>query len=219
MKDLAKRGELKGKDALAEATKKYKQLSDDERLVFEKQHKREQIEYQIKLNEHKKFLRNKVGKAATAFNLYYADKVGDYDRSELDHGDVIKSISEKWKNESEFTRKKYEDASNKQKEQIDENKKTQAANLEKPKRNLTAGNFYVKENYESFVKKNPKVKRTEILGKLLENFKNLSDKERKYYEDKAATDKARYEEEIKEFEEVNGIRGRTQKNPTFLDWW
>ncbi|KAJ0426063.1 high mobility group box domain-containing protein [Aspergillus carlsbadensis] len=64
-----------------------------------------------------------------------------------------------------------------------------------PKRGLSAYMFFANENREKVREDNPGISFGQV-GKMLgEKWKALSDKERKPYDDKAAADKKRYEEE------------------------
>ncbi|KAL4795557.1 Non-histone chromosomal protein 6 [Aspergillus venezuelensis] len=64
-----------------------------------------------------------------------------------------------------------------------------------PKRGLSAYMFFANDNREKVREENPGITFGQV-GKMLgEKWKALSDKERKPYEDKAATDKKRYEDE------------------------
>ncbi|KAL4969546.1 high-mobility group nucleosome-binding protein [Aspergillus stella-maris] len=64
-----------------------------------------------------------------------------------------------------------------------------------PKRGLSAYMFFANDNREKVREENPGITFGQV-GKMLgEKWKALSDKDRKPYEDKAATDKKRYEDE------------------------
>jgi len=64
-----------------------------------------------------------------------------------------------------------------------------------PKRGLSAYMFFANDNREKVREDNPGIKFGDV-GKLLgERWKELSDKERKPYDDKAKADKERYENE------------------------
>ncbi|KAL4940951.1 Non-histone chromosomal protein 6 [Aspergillus oleicola] len=64
-----------------------------------------------------------------------------------------------------------------------------------PKRGLSAYMFFANDNREKVREENPGITFGQV-GKMLgEKWKGLSDKERKPYEEKAATDKKRYEDE------------------------
>ncbi|OJJ60896.1 hypothetical protein ASPSYDRAFT_87465 [Aspergillus sydowii CBS 593.65] len=64
-----------------------------------------------------------------------------------------------------------------------------------PKRGLSAYMFFANDNRDKVREENPGISFGQV-GKMLgEKWKALSDKDRKPYEDKAATDKKRYEDE------------------------
>jgi len=64
-----------------------------------------------------------------------------------------------------------------------------------PKRGLSAYMFFANDNRDKVREENPGIKFGEV-GKILgEKWKELTDKEKKPYEAKAATDKERYETE------------------------
>jgi len=64
-----------------------------------------------------------------------------------------------------------------------------------PKKALTAYMFYVTENRPAFAQKNPNLKQTELVKKLAEEWKALSADKKKPFEDKAAKDRQRFENE------------------------
>ncbi|KAL5339167.1 Non-histone chromosomal protein 6 [Aspergillus crustosus] len=64
-----------------------------------------------------------------------------------------------------------------------------------PKRGLSAYMFFANDNRDKVREENPGITFGQV-GKMLgERWKALSDKDRKPYDDKAATDKKRYEDE------------------------
>ena len=70
-----------------------------------------------------------------------------------------------------------------------------------PKRAMNAYFLFANENRNKIQSQNPDLKITEISKILSENYKKLSDKERKVYEDKNAKDKERYEREMAVYQE------------------
>jgi len=57
--------------------------------------------------------------------------------------------------------------------------------------------FYVNENRSDFVAKNPGLKPTEVISKIAAQWKALSADKKKPYEEKAAKDRQRFENEKK----------------------
>ena len=66
-----------------------------------------------------------------------------------------------------------------------------------PKKPVSAYMFYVNENRAAFVAKNPNLKVTEVVSKLAAQWKVLSADKKKPYEEKAAKDRQRFENEKK----------------------
>lgn len=217
IKELSKNNKLEGvKNVFSYAAAKYKELSDTEREHYEKLFKQDQLEYTIKLAEYKKFLSNRFGRAPTAFNLYFQDHAGDFDKEDQKVGDAIKLVSEKWQKESESTKAKYQDKADKEKKIFDEYKNEQL-NLKPPKRPLNAYTMYLQDNYTSVKEKNPKAENNEIFSLVAEKWKKVKKDEKEEYMKKAEADRERYEKEIEAFEKEHGIRGRTKSTQRFFD--
>ncbi|KAJ9621236.1 Non-histone chromosomal protein 6 [Taxawa tesnikishii (nom. ined.)] len=90
--------------------------------------------------------------------------------------------------EAKTTRKSAKSAS-----KADGGKKKKDPNM--PKRGLSAYMFFANENRDKVREENPGIKFGQV-GKMLgERWKALSDSERRPYEEKAAADKKRYEDE------------------------
>jgi hypothetical protein len=68
-----------------------------------------------------------------------------------------------------------------------------------PKRPLSAYILFCKDHREAIKSKNPNYKVTDITKALGEMWKNVSDKKKKEYEEKASVDKARYAEEMADY--------------------
>jgi high mobility group protein B2 len=68
-----------------------------------------------------------------------------------------------------------------------------------PKRNMSAYFLYSIEARQSVKEENPDASFGDIARLISEKFKNLSEKERKIWDNKAAADKERYNAEIAEY--------------------
>jgi len=68
-----------------------------------------------------------------------------------------------------------------------------------PKRPMSAYFMFSNENRNAIKEKNPGVTFGGLAKIISEEFKKLSEKELKKYQDKAAADKARYEKEMKAY--------------------
>lgn len=217
-KEIKEQGKLKNvKNPVVEAADMYKKLKDEDKEKYEKLNKQEQLEYQIKLSEYKKFINNKLGKAPSAYNIYMADKSKDFDddEEELEPGELFKLIHKKWKGEPKSVIEKYEKKAEDIKKEYDEYKK-QKLDLKKPKNPKSAWTLFYAENYESFAKKNPGLMTKEIMKKLAEKWNDTSPSDKEPYEKRADKDKLRYQKEIEEFEQDNEIRGRTKNTQRFF---
>lgn len=80
----------------------------------------------------------------------------------------------------------------------DINKKTKKTKKnKKTKKPKTAYNIYYKENYKNVKDNNPEMKIGDISKILAEKWKNISDKERKIFEERSKKEKEEYNLEIK----------------------
>lgn len=69
-----------------------------------------------------------------------------------------------------------------------------------PKKSLTAFLFFVQKKQKDFKSANPNLIHKEVIAKMGEAWHSMSEKDKKPYNDLAATDKARYEKEKTEYQ-------------------
>ena len=209
LRDLGHEDKLKGnKNSFKTAIKLFEGLSKDRKEEYDREAKKEQLYYTLKLAEYSKHVTSRVGKAPTAFNLYVQDKAPQYEKDDLDAGEMFTMVAKAWKNESANVRSKYEkQAEAAIKELAEYREKIKGG--ERPARNLTAYTHFVREKFADYKKKNSSKQANEIFEIMAKDWKKMDSKSREHYESVAQKDKIRYEEEIREFEQKYGIRGRT----------
>ena len=96
-------------------------------------------------------------------------------------------------------------------------KKTKKVKKEKdpnaPKKSLTAFLYFVQKSQKDYKAANPNLVHKEVIAKMGEAWHTLSDKEKKQYNDLAATDKARYEKQKTDYQNTLKKGGVAKKAP------
>eukprot|EP00591_Stephanopyxis_turris_P004802 CAMPEP_0195506756 /NCGR_PEP_ID=MMETSP0794_2-20130614/325_1 /TAXON_ID=515487 /ORGANISM="Stephanopyxis turris, Strain CCMP 815" /LENGTH=227 /DNA_ID=CAMNT_0040633181 /DNA_START=138 /DNA_END=821 /DNA_ORIENTATION=+ len=137
-------------------------------------------------------------------------------------GEIAKLVSEEFKAISDKERKKWDTKAAKDKKRYDEEmrhyvppeessdeegpkkkKKKKAKDPNKPKRNMSSFFLYSNANRAQFKLQNPDATFGELAKIISENFKAISDKERKKWDKKAAKDKIRYQQEMEVYNANN----------------
>ena len=161
----------------------------------------------------------KIKKPQTAFFFFINERRNKFkeDNPDLSMCQITKSLSEVWKALTDAERKKYDDLNTADKDRYA--KECEAAGAPKPKeskkekdakkaaeggpkKGLTAYFIFLAESREKCKKEFPNASVCEQSKKIGEWWKNLSDDEKKTYQDKSVKDKERYERQKKEFDET-----------------
>lgn len=160
-------------------------------------------------------------KARSAYILYTIDttvrsKVKK-ENPDAKLGEISKILGKQWKALSDKEKKKYTDASEKEKAEVDKLKKEKPELFEKkekkekkakkvvdknkPKRPLNAYMLYAQDARVELKKKNPEMKAVggEISKKIGEQWNNLAAKDKKKYEDLAKKAKTDYDKKMKDY--------------------
>merc|ERR1711862_1091333 len=123
-------------------------------------------------------------------------------------GQIAKLLSEEYKQLTPEEKKKWEKEAAKDKLRYDREmeyyvppdgvkKRKKDKDPNKPKRNMSAYFLFSNASRASIKERNPDASFRQLAKLISEEFKCLSDKERKTWDKKAAADKVRYEEEMK----------------------
>ena len=157
-------------------------------------------------------------KARSSYILYTIDttvrgKVKK-DNPDAKLGEISKILGKQWKSLSDKEKKKYTDASAKEKAEVDKLKKKnpelfvkkekkvkKVVDKNKPKRPLNSYMLYAQDARVELKKKNPEMKAVggEISKKIGEQWKKLAAKDKKKYEDLAKKAKTEYEKKMKDY--------------------
>ena len=157
-------------------------------------------------------------KARSSYILYTMDttvrgKVKK-DNPDAKLGEISKILGKQWKSLSDKEKKKYTDASAKEKAEVDKLKKKnpelfvkkekkvkKVVDKNKPKRPLNSYMLYAQDARVELKKKNPEMKAVggEISKKIGEQWKKLAAKDKKKYEDLAKKAKSEYEKKMKDY--------------------
>ena len=85
---------------------------------------------------------------------------------------------------------------------VDINKLTEKNKSKCTKKPQSAWIIYIKENREKVKQKNPEIENNNIFKAMSDEWKFMSDADKKPYNNKSKIDKARYKKEKKEYEET-----------------
>ncbi len=162
-------------------------------------------------------------KARSAYILYTIDPVVrskvKKENPDAKLGDISKVLGKQWKALSDKDKKKYTDASAKEKAAVDklkkekpelfvkekkekkEKKAKKVVDKNKPKRPLNAYMLYAQDARVELKKKNPEMKAVggEISKKIGEQWNKLAAKDKKKYEDQAKKAKVDYDKKMKDY--------------------
>jgi len=192
-KELYQKGDVKGFGKSKQIAEKWDKLSEDDKEKFHRMAKKEHLIYIIKKRNYDAFIRKDIGKAPTAINLFYADNAG----KDLN----LKDLYSKWKGADASTKKKYQKKAQEAKDEFQ--KKVEDIKLrvyDKPKRGLTAYNFFFKQEYRKLRDKNTDVTTAELFKKLSKAYADLSEKQMKVFEDLADNEFQEKKEQMRQYE-------------------
>lgn len=176
LQQLSREGKLENnRNVLSDVSARWAKLSDEEKLVFERLHKKNQLEYAVALAEHKRFMKEHsvTASAPSALNLYFKDKAHLFKNEDLKAGQLFAKIHAKWKKESKTVQDKYEKQAEEGKSAAQEAKRTQDASRVQPTRNLNAYTIYFKTHTDAMRKKNPNLSQPEIMSRIAAEWKKL----------------------------------------------
>lgn len=144
------------------------------------------------------------------------------DNPELSQKDLVSKLGEMWRGLSEDLKKPYLDQEREDKARYNKEKelfknapaaKGKSKNMGKgkgksetkgPKRAWPPFFFYQQDRRENLKKENPDLNHKEIVSKLGEEWRSLTDEKKKPFIEKGAADQKRYEKEKKEFKKTAG---------------
>jgi hypothetical protein len=158
----------------------------------------------------KKAESNKPKRPRTAFIMYMSDHREQIIKSHpgIKFTEITKIGGEQWKAVKPAVKAKYEQASAKDKERYnkemesyvpdpnEKKKKRTKKDPDAPKRAKIAYTFYAQSQFPKVKKEHPDYKPTQVITQIGVQWKALSDREKKPFNDLAAKDKARYEAEM-----------------------
>lgn len=158
---------------------------------------------------------NAPKRGLTAYNFFVKENRDQVkqDNPDASFGDISKILGEKYKKLSDVQREKLDSKASKDKDRYIQEMKhyTPALSSAKkkgkpvkdknaPKKNLTSFLIYSNANRDKFKEKNPDLSFTDLAKLIGQQFKSLSEEEKKKWDAKAKKDKERYQQEMKEYE-------------------
>jgi len=195
LKDIAQKESMKFGD-MSKYAEKWKNMSDSDKEEYLVEAKKQSLIYIVKKRNYDAMMRNELGKAPSAYNLYLSDHAGEF-----------KNLSESfkmWKKADTATKNKYTKLAEEAKKEFQSKvREFKSRVYEKPKRHLSAFNFYFKDTYDSTKEKMDTNVLSEIIKKIGEKWKKLSDKDKEKYIDMSSADKELKKAQLKEYEENN----------------
>jgi len=176
-------GDVKGFGKTAEIKDKWDKLSEEEKEKYLRMGKRESLIYIIKKRNYDAMIRKDLGKAPSAMNLFYADE------AKKNSGLKLADMYSKWKNADNAVKKKYQNKAKDAKEEF-QKKLEEFKNrvYDKPKRALTAYNFFYKHEYQNLRKDNQDLSVKEMLKLMRGTWDKMTEKQTKIYDEMSEQD-------------------------------
>jgi len=177
-------GAVKGFGKAAEVKEKWDKLSDEERDKYMKWAKKESLIYIVKKRNYDAMIRKDLGKAPSALNLFYADEAKKNKEPQ-----TLTEMYQKWKNSDAATKKKYQNKAKDAKEEF-QKKVEEFKNrvYDKPKRALSAYNFFYKLEYKKMRDKNADLETKAMMKLMRDTWEKMTDKQVKVYEEMSEQD-------------------------------
>lgn len=196
---------------------KWKELTDAEKKPYEALNEKDKIRYQNEMKDYtpppdeegsRKRRKGGPKKTRSAYLFFQQEILPELKRSQplLKFGDVAKEIGKRWKELPDDQKAPYiaKQDTDKQRyaselEEWTKNNPPSPPRAKPPKKPLSAFMYFSKQNRAQVKAKNPDAS-FGALGKIMgDQWKSLSEAEKKKYEDLNAQDKIRYEEEMKDY--------------------
>jgi len=168
IKDQYAKGEAKGFGKFKALSEKWENLDDKEKDKFIRLAQKYKLIYIVKKNNYDAFLKKERGKPLSSYNIFMQDNAGE----------PLKVIYKKWKNSDKETKERYLKKAKVEREKFElKREEFKCRVYDKPKKSPNPFCFFVRQCYFDLVDSNMKPK--EKRDKLLENWKNLNDKQKK----------------------------------------
>ena len=204
--------DIETKNFLQEAHKRFKELSDDEKAYYEKQHKILQLKYSIKKNEFKKSNPEKLARTPSGYALWLAE---NKEKIKMNHGEKFNigefstKAHEVWLKEPQHVRDDYNNRAQKLKDES-----LEATRFEdKPVRPMNTYNLFVKSYLEENRNKSLKgLTAPERMVKCGEAWHKLSENQKKVYADKYEKELEVYNDQMAEYTEKLEQNFNNRKN-------
>lgn len=196
-KDCYQQGDVKGFSKSKHVAEKWEKLSEEEREKYIRMAKKERLIYIIKKRNYDAVIRRDIGKAPSSINLFMQDHAGE--------NMAVQALYQLWKTADAPTKKKYQKMALEAKEEFQKKMENYKNRIyEKPKKTLSANNFFVKHKYKDIKNQNPDLSYAEMSKVVSKAYEKLSSSEYKMYEEMANRDLQEKKEYMKQYE-ANGF--------------
>jgi hypothetical protein len=197
--ELAKDGKFTN---FKEASKSWKNLSEDEKEKYQRMAKKAQLCYQMKMAEYKSSVRKIVSKPKSALNLFMEDMRGKgEDMKENDN--FLSYCYGKWRKLDENLKKKYQKKADELAEEHAERKEEQRV-FGMPKRPKSGYNLYLAEKLPQLKEKNATKPVTELFKMVGIEWAALKKSQKDKYQAAYEKEVDAYKEKVKEYR-INGF--------------
>lgn len=219
LSELAASGELGKKNFMVEGAKRWKQLSEDEKEEYHRQHKILSLKYKIKKDHYNKLNNDsRVGKVS-GYNLFMKEKSEGLKDKEFKQGEFFALINQEWNLLSQNEKNKYNKMAEEQNKLLGGLDRSELLD-EKPSKPSSAYILFMADKMvelkgENAHKNKPQ---SEIMVLASEAWKHLKNHDKEKYIQRAKDLKEDYEEKMQEYEknvkDHDTTRGRKSQSKT-----
>jgi hypothetical protein len=211
--EAAKQGKL-GSNALSEGIKLWKKLPESDKERYHRMAQRDKLAYLVKKMEYDQTLKkNNLNKRAlTPLNLFMQDMKGKVDTKDIGRGGYFEYCYKKWNKMEDAAKKKYFKMADEQKANLDSSRKEDERVFDQPKRPGNAYTIYLADAIKELKEKHPKKETTELFAIVAENWKKMSEKDKKPFTKLAEKHMEEYRSQLNHFNENGFYTTSTQKS-------
>lgn len=205
LSEMAASGKIEKSHFMTEGSKMWKELPEEEKEHYYKQHKLLSLKYQIKKTYYNKFNKDKKVGKVSAYNIFSRERSEYYKEKKktFEKGEFFSIISDEWSKTGDLERKKYQDMADELNKEKGTDDRSQILS-KKPKLPLNAYTRFLKEHLPKIKEKKENKGKpiTELFRKVSEIWRSLPQDEVAKLKREYQSEKEKYEEELDEYYET-----------------
>lgn len=205
LSEMAATGNIPKKNFMTEGSKMWKELPEEDKEQYYKQHKLLALKYQIKKSHYNKQNKDsKVGRVS-AYNMFSRERSEYYKEKKktFEKGEFFSTISSEWAKTSESDKKKYKDMADESNREKGTDDRSQILS-QKPKKPMNSYNKFIKENLPKIreKKENKGKPISELFSKCSEMWRSLPSHETDKMKAEYKIEKENYEREVEDYNDT-----------------